>query len=198
MENIEQQSKRRNNVHLSKPILDEEVGSREYFISLLPSLPASFISKIEHPDFKTLSHDIHFPFHVTLYYLGKLSSDELKLIMDWINKKKALQFPIRARVNSVSSFKKSGEDSVYFLDLSSKEIDELNSELFKRFSHLRKDKFAFKAHMTLFYTTSRITESQRVNLSSLFSDVSEIHFRQLALGSLLDGEIEINHLASLT
>jgi CheY-like chemotaxis protein len=65
--------------------------------------------------------------------------------------------------------------------------------VWKKFSHLRRDGFAFRAHMTLFYPTKKITESQRERLSSLFSDVTEMSFHQLALGSILNEEIEINH-----
>ena len=174
-----------------------EVSSGEYFFSLLPDLPADFIDKLNHPSFKDVSPDIHFPLHATLYYLGKLLPDDLRLAMDWLNDKKALQSPIRAKVNSVSSFKKNGEDFVYLLDLYSEEIDTLNKELFRKFSHIRKDDFAFRAHMTLFYPTKKITQSQRKRLYSLFSDISEITFNQLAIGSVFNEKIEIKHLLDL-
>ena len=197
MENIGQQVGREDDRHLFKLPINGKPSSREYFLSLLPSFSSDFTDKIEHHSFKELSPNIHFPFHVTLYYLGKLSADELTLARDWLNEKKAIQSPIRVKVNSVSSFKKDGEDFVYFLDLSSEEIDELNNELFERFSHLRRDGFDFRAHMTLFFPTKKITETQRKRLSSLFSDISEITFNQLILGSVLNEEIEINHLANL-
>jgi len=197
MSNVEQQSGW-DNVYSAKSALRTNVSSREYFLSLLPALSDDFVDKIEHPDFKDLSPNIRFPFHVTLYYLGKLSSDELKLVAEWLSQKETIKSPIRAKVSSVSSFKKDGEDVVYFLDLSSEKIDELNSELLESFPHLRRDAFAFSAHMTLFYPTKKITKSQRERLSSLFSDVSEIHFNQLALGSVVDEKIEINQLVSLS
>jgi len=197
MENIEQQVERKGDKHLFELPINRKPNSKEYFLSLLPSFSADFTNKIDHPAFKELSPNIHFPFHVTLYYLGRLSADDLAFAIDWLNDKKPIQSPIRAKVNSVSSFKKDGEDFVYFLDLLSEEIDKLNSELFERFSHLRKDDFAFRAHMTLFYPTKKITEIQRMRLSSLFFDISEITFNQLALGSVFNEEIKINHLVHL-
>ncbi len=175
----------------------ERKSAREYFLLLPPILTGEFLEKTKHPDFEALPAKTRLPFHVTLYYLGGLSPEALKSAAEWLEEKRGKQETIKAKINSISSFKRSSKDFVYFLNLASRQIEELNQELFEKFSHLRKDDFSFKAHMTLFYSTEELKEYQIEKLYSLFAEIHELNFDQLALGSVLNNEIEIHRYVEL-
>jgi len=51
------------NVKQQSGLKNERVSSREYFLTLLPSLSADFLRRIECPIFEGLSPNIQFPFH---------------------------------------------------------------------------------------------------------------------------------------
>jgi len=164
--------------------------NQKYFIALLPNFSNDFYKKIESLHFLQCYPEIRLPFHTTLFFLGDLSLNNKKRVLNWLIKKNNCE-KITAKIKKINSFRKNEKDFVYFLELNSEKIIKIHNEL-KRFSDIHKDSFDFTPHLSLFFPQKQLNKKDFLILQGLFKINSVIEFNGLFLGSVVNNVTHIH------
>ena len=167
--------------------------SNQYFyIAALPKLSESFYKKIRelhgfdcHPEFRL-------PFHVTLFYLDRLTEDQADSVNAFLTDYKVSLENMTATVKGVNSFQQDGEPFVYFLELESQVLNTINQDFSKKFSDIHKDQFNFIPHLSLFFPKFPLGSKNKSELEKLFSRMQTLEFEGLSLVSSIDNIAHIH------
>jgi 2'-5' RNA ligase len=162
----------------------------QYFIAALPDLPLSFYQKLEKLYQINCYPEFRLPFHVTLFYLGELNDEQRVKVCNWFDNKKEIP-RIEAKIKGIKSFYKNEKPFVYFLDLESSDLHNLNKE-FHIFSDIHRDDFPFAPHLSLFFPKFSINQEEHNSLQDVFSDIKRISFKKIYLGSVIDNVTHIH------
>jgi 2'-5' RNA ligase len=162
----------------------------QYFIAAIPDLPKSFYQKINaicgfecYPEFRL-------PFHVTLFFLGKMNNEQKNRVSEWLNNKKVFS-QIKAKSKNVNSFFEKGVPKVYYLKIDSPDLIKINKDL-EIFSNIHKDKFEYFPHLSLFYPKRNLTSFENKILKETFEEIKIIKFKFIILGSITEGATRIH------
>ena len=161
----------------------------QYFIAALPTLPWAFYEKLEKLYSLTCYPEFRLPFHVTLFYFGELSDIQKIRVNEWLDDNKRIA-KINAKIKGIDCFKKD-KPFVYFFELESPELKQINSEL-NIFSDIHKDTFEFTPHLSLFFPQLELNEEDSKLLKNVFSEIETIEFNNIYLGSVINNITRIH------
>lgn len=165
-----------------------------FYIAALPKLSDSFYKKVRELHGFDCYPEFRLPFHVTLFYLGGLTRESVDSVEAFLEDYKAPLENMTATVKSVNSFEQDGEPFVYFLELESQTLRQINQDFSKNFSDLHKDQFSFVPHLSLFFPKLSLSKKEEAHLQEMFSKVERLEFEGLYLGSVVDNVTRIHKI----
>jgi 2'-5' RNA ligase len=172
-----------------------ENKTEQYFLAALPEFSADFYKKIENLFGLKCYPEFRLPFHVTICFLGQINQAQKARVIAWMNEKKTIPM-MSAKVKRIGFFKKDFP-FVYFLELDSPELVQLNKEL-GIFSDIHKDAFSFIPHLSLFFPKFELSPEDKDLLFETFADVALIDFKNIYLGSNLEEVTKMHNLIPCT
>ena len=170
-----------------------------YLIALNPVLPNRFYKSLQNIFFLKCSPSVHLPFHLTLYYLGPLSSKNKKEVIIWLQQiiKSNKIKNIKGNMIGISCFKKRDISfpHVYYLSIQSIVINRLYIQCREKLQDIYVDMYPFiKPHISLFFPKKKLSTNEINTIKQEFKWMKEIKFNAISFMSVKNEDMSIEKI----